>query len=437
MGRCVADRDTGPHDANVAPDARLPDAFVRPDACEAMTLFVDSDRDGHGDPSRPTSGCAETDDLASVGDDCDDSMDARHPGATELCNGIDEDCDGAMDEGIQRLVGTPITLDASAVSRPIHVAAMGMSYVVAYQTAAAQVVQRFAADGRALSAPTPFLGAPSNAFLRVVPSDAIEGTLVTTTGSPAELRATQFRITTDPITLDASTSFGTTSSPVSTMAVHTGELTLIHYVDALYGSTFDSSLVRVTGPVRIDDLHDVPRSLHRLDSELILLETRGTQLEGVRLAQGTFAPLGRVVISAEGGIALVAHVAPDGASVVLDGTPTTFRALRFDAHDLATGMVSVTVEPFELEGTLGETLPAMTGSGAGAEVVLSVRDADSTSLAWRHFDRNGGVSGGTTEPASDIPYVSIARISSQQGAILYIAVNAGTATLSMQRVGCE
>ncbi|MCK6503188.1 right-handed parallel beta-helix repeat-containing protein [Myxococcota bacterium] len=37
-------------------------------------------------------------DLAAGGDDCDDSDPAVHPWATELCNEVDDDCDGTVDE---------------------------------------------------------------------------------------------------------------------------------------------------------------------------------------------------------------------------------------------------------------------------------------------------------------------------------------------------
>ena len=73
------------------------DVFAR---ARLIDSYLDSDADGFGDasvPSGPVPFCAVgyvENDL-----DCDDSNSAVHPGAVEVCNGIDDDCDGTIDEG--------------------------------------------------------------------------------------------------------------------------------------------------------------------------------------------------------------------------------------------------------------------------------------------------------------------------------------------------
>ncbi|NVO18338.1 MAG: putative metal-binding motif-containing protein [Bacteroidetes bacterium] len=65
-----------------------------------MTYYRDQDNDGYGNPNLSITalGCVPPPGYAKVGTDCDDTNPARHPGADEFCNGIDDDCDGLVDE---------------------------------------------------------------------------------------------------------------------------------------------------------------------------------------------------------------------------------------------------------------------------------------------------------------------------------------------------
>jgi hypothetical protein len=68
------------------------------DAADAPTWYSDLDMDGYGDPANSTVSCALPPGMTDNPDDCDDGDSAVNPGATEQCNSIDDDCDGAVDD---------------------------------------------------------------------------------------------------------------------------------------------------------------------------------------------------------------------------------------------------------------------------------------------------------------------------------------------------
>ncbi|MBL8945959.1 MAG: hypothetical protein JNK45_22535 [Myxococcales bacterium] len=66
--------------------------------CEPTTWYLDGDDDGRGDPTMTVSACEPPPGYVPFGDDCDDTDPARHGGADEVCDGVDNDCDDVTDE---------------------------------------------------------------------------------------------------------------------------------------------------------------------------------------------------------------------------------------------------------------------------------------------------------------------------------------------------
>lgn len=61
--------------------------------------YLDTDSDGHGAQHAIEWNCHEAlEGYARIQDDCDDADSSIHPGATEQCNGKDDDCDQSTDE---------------------------------------------------------------------------------------------------------------------------------------------------------------------------------------------------------------------------------------------------------------------------------------------------------------------------------------------------
>jgi hypothetical protein len=77
-----------------------------PDAVDAVVVYVDADGDGFGDSASASMSCTVSSGFSTTTGDCDDGDPAAYPGATEVCGGGDEDCDGLTDDADPTVTGT-------------------------------------------------------------------------------------------------------------------------------------------------------------------------------------------------------------------------------------------------------------------------------------------------------------------------------------------
>jgi hypothetical protein len=90
--------------SEVGSDCNDFDAAIHPDAgcppCETAAYYRDGDSDGYGDISVVEYFCvgAPMAGYVANADDCNDSDSSIHPDTPELCDDVDNDCDGEVDE---------------------------------------------------------------------------------------------------------------------------------------------------------------------------------------------------------------------------------------------------------------------------------------------------------------------------------------------------
>lgn len=80
---------------------------VDDDPIDPEPWFVDADGDGWGDDAGDSVEACEPPAGYGPPGDCDDEDSDRHPGAAEVCNGFDDDCDGLVDDEDPALEGAP------------------------------------------------------------------------------------------------------------------------------------------------------------------------------------------------------------------------------------------------------------------------------------------------------------------------------------------
>ncbi len=95
------DADAAVHpDAQEACDGRDEDCDGEVDDGAGTTFYADADGDGFGDPDSSTQACASPVGFVEDATDCDDVNALAWPGALEVCDEVDNDCDGEVDEGV-------------------------------------------------------------------------------------------------------------------------------------------------------------------------------------------------------------------------------------------------------------------------------------------------------------------------------------------------
>ena len=81
-------------------DERDNDCDGSVDEGTTLTYYADLDSDGWGDPAAVIEDCSLPAGYADRAGDCDPAEGTVYPGAPEICDGIDQDCDGVADNGV-------------------------------------------------------------------------------------------------------------------------------------------------------------------------------------------------------------------------------------------------------------------------------------------------------------------------------------------------
>jgi hypothetical protein len=92
------------------------------ESCEggapAQVFFADADQDGFGTATSTAVACDRPAGFVAEASDCDDGAAGVHPGQVELCDGVDQDCDGLIDDEAEDATAWYGDLDGDGFGNP-------------------------------------------------------------------------------------------------------------------------------------------------------------------------------------------------------------------------------------------------------------------------------------------------------------------------------
>ena len=164
--------------------------------------YLDADSDGYGTGTALIS-CLPPDGYVLLNGDCDDTNENISPGAIDICNGIDDNCDGIVDDGKAHFTSSDVPvsiLDNTSVTSTLTVS----NYTGTIQDldlANLRIHHTYISDLRAT------LASPQNTVVELfIKSTCSQNHLLVTFDDEATLSATQFNAT-------CNTSDGTVGPP--------------------------------------------------------------------------------------------------------------------------------------------------------------------------------------------------------------------------------
>ena len=264
-GRCLAPDagDGGTLDDGGAADA--PDTCVGEESCsgvdddcdgtidegfELATFFRDADGDGVGGEESVEACAAPPGHVAESGD-CDDAEVGTNPAADETCDGVDNDCDFGIDEGVVTTVGAPARMMVGPISnRGLSLVRVGDEALVAYVDAADVAVwSRLSGEGEVLDGPHPIDDngrSQSGVELLVTPEGVVASWVDDVGGLDRSLRRID---PASPATAGPVQFVRGTVTPLADMAYIGGKVVVVAFADdgRAYARAFDGATLAAEG----------------------------------------------------------------------------------------------------------------------------------------------------------------------------------------------